>query len=785
MYGRQYDSGGLPLLSADPNVEGMFGEFPADGQDQLPDPVLSSDSSAEDDLTLGPDPDSADHGASGTSVYASSSQMGSQHSSPHSTQTPQMIHNLMPQQHGQPPHILSTAMYGQIPHAGYHSGASLQHGMSNGNIAGGNNGARVQMMMTESHYGYPPSQPHMMHSYASHMNLNHSVDLPPPSARSKRGSVDQLSPGRYPSHSPHGPQSSSQSYASSSPPSSQPSTPSRRRSTSTRAASLDSTNAPGTPGSTSSDGYFYRSRDKTNYQQAHKGVMPNPPTPEGSKRIRCTWTLEETRRLYDILKDTTVDNFPDAQTVFELLHKIDLTSNKSLEHVRNKKANLLQKAHSRACTVAEVLIADMNKLENEATGSNRATAALAQARDRELSLLAASAHLPAPTSTSSSPSLSTATSISSSSNGSGVKTDFHRSDTDIKVGATNAEGGGRGSRAKASGAATSRSRRRGGKRSATNSYNPSMIPVPTSTAQQLANLSRASLDLGSTQGSNASPPSGSPASESAMRAPDSLLTLSSSLASGNDIVHTTPRVTLTAGPPPSDFGGISIGALPQHMDHTSSHQATGSLTLLTPPRNEDLSAEHNASVSKTIAQETSSAVIANSLTGNRLTPDLNWQNWVRDCMKAIFQSTNEIREQLRLEKVEMPTPPPNTTASSLPPNEQWISSWNATTTSTVSPIPSLLSPTPLASLSAPSLTISPHDLDARTSPAPIAISSSPAPTTKFPSLKIDEKSATADSAPQDLKNASKMDTDSVRVTESDDATTEEKSQSASTEAKAE
>lgn len=152
-------------------------------------------------------------------------------------------------------------------------------------------------------------------------------------------------------------------------------------------ASIDSTGSSGSnsAGGTSSpspsgEGYFYRSRDKTNYQQAHKGVLPNPPSSaESSKRIRCTWSYDETRQLLLVLKDASVEHFPDLNSVRNELLRADPNSSKTLEHVRNKKANLIQKAHTRNCSIADVLRTDLQKLEAEMPGGAARSAAAAAA----------------------------------------------------------------------------------------------------------------------------------------------------------------------------------------------------------------------------------------------------------------------------------------------------------------------------------------------------------------------------------------------------------------------
>lgn len=739
MYSSMYSSTGLPILSAGATIEpSLFGDFPADGQDQLPDPVLSSDSSAEDDLTLGPDPDSADQGAPPGLSYAQHSHLAPQHSVQHSGS--HLMAGMVPHMSVSSHPGMNPNLYSQMAHSSYQHSQASQHGHPNGNGMLG--GSRAQMIIDPGpQYNFQNSQ-HMQSQPYNMQILSANSELPNPSIRQKRGSVEQISPMRYAPHSPNGPHPSSQNYASSSP-ASPPSTPARRRSSTASRGSLDSANShsPGTPGSES--GYFYRSRDKTNYQQAHKGVIPNPPTPEGSKRIRCTWTLEETRYLYDILKDATVEAFPDAHVVRAALLKVDPHSNKTLDHVRNKKANLIQKAHSRTCSVADVLIADMNKLENESTGSNRNTQALVQARDRDLALANAIAMGGAPTSTSSSPSLSTATSGSSASNGSGAKGgDYGRSsslnDSDIKVGATSAAMGAaaRGKQTAAASASSRGNRRRGGKRSATNSYSNTSAVAPTSTAQQLANLSgtsRSSFDKGVLRSGNgaSSPPATSPISGAS---------LGSGVASPLDPsseLHNHPRVTLTttASASASDTGGITIGALSpsEYEPHHNHHHAAG-LTLLTPPMTEDLSAEHTASVTKSIAGEPSAAALASLACADHATPS-RFQNWVQDCMTQLFASNNEIRSQLGLQSIQLPTAPTEAltstsgTHTALPRTEQWITSW-ATTGSSSSPVPSLLGPAVGAPIPPSLLSGSPV----------LTHTSSPTEREKSPSDSIDAKS---------------------------------------------
>ena len=734
MYSSMYSSTGLPLLSAGATIEpSLFGDFPADGQDQLPDPVLSSDSSAEDDLTLGPDPDSADQGPPPGLSYAQHAHLASQHSAQHAgshLMAGMMPHMAVPSHHGMNPNL-----YSQMAHSSYQHGQS-QHGHPNGNGMMG--GSRAQMIIDPGpQYSFPNSQQHMQ-PYSMQI-LSANSELPNPSIRQKRASVEQISPNRYPPQSPHSHQGS-QNYSSGT--SSSPSTPARRRASTASRGSIDSaaSQSPGTPGGSES-GYFYRSRDKTNYQQAHKGVIPNPtPTDQGSKRIRCTWTLEETRYLYDILKDATVDAFPEAGAVRAALLKVDPASPKTLEHVRNKKANLIQKAHSRTCSVADVLIADMNKLENESTGSNRNTQALVQARDRDLALANANALtiIGAPTSTSSSPSLSTATSGSSASNGSGMKGDYVLSsrsslvDSEIKVGTTAAMN--TSSRSGKQTAAARGNRRRGGKRSATNSYSNTSAVAPTSTAQQLASLSgtsRSSFDKGPMRSGNGST---SPLAMS----PTSAASLGSGAVSpinmSND-AHAHPRVTLTAASA-SDTGGITIGALsPSEYEPHHHHHAAG-LTLLTPPMTEDLSAEHTASVTKSIAGEPSAAALASIACADPTVP-LRFQTWVQDCMKQLFASNNEMRTQMGLQSIQLPTAPAvealtstSGTHTALPRTEQWITSW--ATAGSSSPVPSLLGPAVGAPLPTSSLSGSPV----------LTQTTSPTEREKSPSESIDAKSET-------------------------------------------
>lgn len=715
MYGNAFSSAGLPILSVGANIEpSIFGDFPADGQDQLPDPVLSSDSSAEDDLTLGPDPDSADQGPPS---YAALTHMGVQHPASSHSGHPGMT-GIMPLMQSQSPH--GTNFYSHLSQTSYQGGpnSQLPHSMGGGMNAS----QRGPILTTEAQYAYVASQQHMQPQYSTHMGNNSNGDISLPGPRQKRGSVEQLTPTRYSPTSPHGPHTTLVGGPLYSKPSTGPTTPSRRRSSSVSRASIDSSNmssSPSTPGGSSAnnpEGYFYRNRDKTDYQRAHKGVMPAAPTtPEGSKRIRCTWTLEETRYLYDILKDATIESFPDVHMVRSALLKVDPTSNKTIDHVRNKKANLIQKAHSRTCSVADVLIADMTKLESESTGSTRSASAIQHARDAAF-LTATSPYMAAPNSTSSSPSLSTATSgSSSSSNG---KSEYGRVDSEIKVGATSGSSGGSNNglgRGKQTASARN-SRRRGGKRSATNSYSGSTAPAPTSTAQQLANLSasRSSFDKGSSRNS---PSSISPTSDSMRLSIDSTAGSPSmnDTFMGSETLLSAPRFTLTTGPPPlagnGSGAGITIGALSPHDFEPQSNHHAASLTLLTPPMTADLSAEHTASVTKTIAAEPSPAVLA-SIALTEAPADKNFHRWVQGCMKNLFNSANEVRAQMGLQPLQMdPFPGDPEIACSgapkaLPRTEQWITSWPGSGSST-SPVPGMLGPAPSTHASSASFTASP------------------------------------------------------------------------------
>jgi hypothetical protein len=81
---------------------------------------------------------------------------------------------------------------------------------------------------------------------------------------------------------------------------------------------------------------------------------------ETEKRPRCTWTIQENRQLLKILESGKLD----LQSIWDEMSRIP-GNTKTYEHVRNKRANLQQKAQARNMSIIDVLKEDIVKLEGE------------------------------------------------------------------------------------------------------------------------------------------------------------------------------------------------------------------------------------------------------------------------------------------------------------------------------------------------------------------------------------------------------------------------------------
>lgn len=108
--------------------------------------------------------------------------------------------------------------------------------------------------------------------------------------------------------------------------------------------------------------YNYRSREKSNLSQSNRGFFSTLPSPEDQKRVRCTWTADENRKLLQILGDAS-QPVPDVAVIRDQLIAMDPGNTKTLDHVRNKRANLIQKANARGITIGDVLREDISKME--------------------------------------------------------------------------------------------------------------------------------------------------------------------------------------------------------------------------------------------------------------------------------------------------------------------------------------------------------------------------------------------------------------------------------------
>lgn len=360
-----------------------------------------------------------------------------------------------------------------------------------------------------------------------------------------------------------------------------------------------------------SEGYYYRSRDKTNYSQAHKGALPSPPmTPEAQKRIRCTWNLEETHMLYDLLKDTSLDEFPDAQNIRAHLLRIDPNCNKTLDHVRNKKANLIQKAHSKNITVAEVLLNDMAKLQAEAMGGG-------YMGNRPY----------------------TATS--------------HGGDSPRSYGMPLMSGHRAMSTPKAS---VRPSRRRLSKRSPPTVLAASVPPAQTATAQQLARMNTSAAVSLTTPSSSASV---SPTLSS------SASVLPPTTAVPTSIIQQQSAISAVPPPPPPTTTVESVPASQTVQPSATTSLAQNTHTVIDTTRNP--STKPFSSISGTNSGPT--YIHSPSDATMRL------QTWSYEQFTKLFNSENEVRAQLRLPILNMTPPPfPVTTylAQRVPIANQWL-----------------------------------------------------------------------------------------------------------------
>jgi hypothetical protein len=623
------------------SLVGFLGEFPPDTEEQYLPEHMVSESSAEDDMTLGPDPDSID--------------------------APHLSHLLTLPSHDS-----------SIP------GASSPQPLTSA-------GMQVDPSITPYHNGVIATPMNASSSYMNH--AMESYDLPHPSARVKRsspgqGSMESLLGPSAPNQPVLLNSSSSSITSDSSYPGSKANT--RRRTTTTRAASLS---GPVGANAMSSEGYYYRSRDKTNYSQAHKGTLPSPPmTPESQKRIRCTWSLEETRMLFDLLKDTTIETFPDAQHIRAHLLRVDPTCNKTLDHVRNKKANLIQKAHSKNVSVAEILISDMHKLEMEMLGGSSLAS-------RGSGGVYVSSHMPGVFSSST----SNGGAASSSMDTSGSVHQMGTRSSGSQTASGNAALGGMGGPSSAAGqrtanasmpnsspgtpsgaaltisvpAATSSgkvtsmrpARRRVSKRTSATLLSTMSQPA-TATAQQLAKVAAAQQAAQQAAALSGSPHE--PSSSVSMLSPDGMKVeahgvgqrpLTPTSASANSLTSLSPSTNSSAhdqaanSPAPVQHNGSPAAAtlLPYHLPHapaTLHHTATATL----PP-------QPSPNFSATEFQR--------------------WQRWAFEEISKLVAGQNEVRTALRLTPIELSAPPiavMPTQPLRLPVHSQWISSWQPGTT---------------------------------------------------------------------------------------------------------
>jgi len=434
----------------------------------------------------------------------------------------------------------------------------------------------------------------------------------------------------------------------------------------------------------SGEGYFYRSRDKTNYNQAHKGTLPSPPmTPESQKRIRCTWNLEETRMLFDLLKDTTIETFPDAQNIRQYLVRLDPSCTKTLEHVRNKKANLIQKAHSKNVSVAEILISDMHKLEMEMLGPSSSSRSSASSTH---SARESSGHSSSSTSGNSMISSTSMTEIPASTSTMITRSTAaqHASQTgqsSPEVNVTLVSGSDSSSRSSSSTHASDTSttnafvapttshhpklpsarpaRRRIAKRTTATVHTAMSQPV-TSTAQQLAKVAaqqqQQKLSATSPQSSTIFPHDPTVTQSSPQAPRKGSITLSSSSGSTTNL---------------SASGASAASTTPLDRITVPFSQQTP-LELVTNARD--------------IEQEKRDKLQAKFTLGPQLGPSSalqsdneRWQKWVTEEMQKVFAGQNEIRNMMQLAPLELSPPPVpflQTPALRLPVSAQWISTWH-------------------------------------------------------------------------------------------------------------
>ena len=617
----------LPVVPSAP-LEGLFGDFPADTQTFFPEHMMS-ESSAEDDMTLGPESDSIDQSQAVPPAHSTDGSTSSTSNSPQPLTT----------------HAAdATNGSGLTPPSAFPShslpGLLPQHGLST------------------------PT------SYLDSLRLPYD-HLPTPSMRVKRSAPDvsdaalersvPLSPLQPSPLSPM-PSAASQIGISIG------SVAANRRRLSVTRAAAEAGHGP-VAGGPASEGYYYRSRDKTNYNQAHKGTLPSPPsTPDSQKRIRCTWNLEETRVLYDLLKDVLgADNFPDVQQIRAHLMRMDPQCTKTLDHVRNKKANLIQKAHSKNVSVGEILIADMHKLEMEAAGAARGggggggsgQAMMATSSSAGGQLISAS-------STSSFSSTTPASSLAGHmvsgtmtlADASGATSSSSRTSSASSMHHLMGGGGGgapaaghvhhphhAGSRGASSSSSAkganvrSAARRRLSKRA----INPTMLsnlmqPSQTSTAQQLAKVAAAAAAAAAAVG----------VSPAAQTSTSNAASPASSGSSSSPSIITTSMANVNGGSSATGNGIISSssGINPSIAPDTSYDPGMLSKSYYMSPQ---------------------------------ITETQRLQRWYYDSLSRLYTSENEVRARVGLSSIEMSPPPVpviNSVPQKLPPHSQWITTWN-------------------------------------------------------------------------------------------------------------